>query len=68
MSFDVFLLFALHVNRKRTNKQTKQKTAITNKKNVMREKKIVLFKSCMNVVDTREAVSLKSITERLSSD
>ena len=68
MSFDVFLLFALHVNRKRTNKQTKQKTAITNKKNVMREKKIVLFKSCMNVVDTREAVSLNSITERLSSD
>ena len=68
MSFDVFLLFALHVNRKRTNKQTKQKTAITNKKNVMREKKIVLFKSCMNVVDTREAVSLNSITGRLSSD
>ena len=65
MFFDVFLLSALHVNRIRKNK--KQKTAITNKKIIMKEKKKVLFKSCMNVVDTRDALSLNSITERLSS-
>ena len=65
MFFDVFLLSALHVNRIR--KKKKQKTAITNKKIIMKEKKKVLFKSCMNVVDTRDALSLNSITERLSS-
>ena len=65
MFFDVFLLSALHVNRIR--KKTNQKTAITNKKIIMKEKKKVLFKSCMNVVHTREALSLNSITERLSS-
>ena len=47
--------------------KTNQKTAITNKKVIMKEKKKVLFKSCMNVVDTRDALSLNSITERLSS-
>ena len=65
MFFDVFLLSALHVNRIR--KKKKKKTAITNKKIIMKEKKKVLFKSCMNVVDTRDALSLNSITERLSS-
>ena len=64
MFFDEFLLSALHVNRIRKNKPKK---AITNKKIIMKEKKKVLFKSCMNVVDTRDALFLNSITERLSS-
>lgn len=62
MFFDVFLLSALHVNRIRKNKPKN-----SNKKIIMKENKKVLFKSCMNVVDTRDALSLNSITERLSS-
>ena len=64
MFFDVFLLSALHVNRIRKNKP---RNSNNKKKIIMKEKKKVLFKSCMNVVDTRDALSLNSITERLSS-